>query len=713
MTKSKKKILLLVSILVAITVFFLLDLQEILTLDYFRRSHQDISAYVTAHRPFSMLLFFLLYILVTGLSLPGALVMTLIAGALFGLLWGTILVSFASSLGASMAFIISRTLLHDFVQQRYSKRLKIINEGVKKDGAYYLFTLRLIPLFPFFIINVVMALTPIRLATFYLVSQAGMLPGTLVYVNAGTQLSQIESLSGILSPDLLIAFVLLALFPYLAKAVIGFINRRRVYKGFKKPDEFDQNLTVIGAGSAGLVAAYIAAAVKARVMLIEKHKMGGDCLNTGCVPSKALIRSARFLADASEAEALGFKPVHPEFEFADVMQRVQSVIRKVEPHDSIERYTSLGVECVEGEAEILSPWEIKVNNRTVTTRNIIIAAGASPFVPPIEGLDKIHYYTSDTIWECRELPGRLVVLGGGPIGCELAQCFALFGSRVIQVEMMPRLLLQEDEDASSMVYQTFVAQEIDVRLGYKATRIKCNNGTKILVCEHQGKEIEIEFDAILVAVGRKANTTGYGLDRLNIPLTPQGTIAVNDYLQTIYPNIYACGDVAGPYQFTHTAAHQAWYAAVNALFSRFRKFRVDYSVIPRATFTRPEVASVGLNEAQAREKEIEYEVTRYGIDDLDRAIADGTDYGMVKVLTVPGKDRVLGATIVGDHAADLITEYISAMKHGIGLNKILGTIHIYPTLSEANKYAAGNWKKEHAPLTVLRWLKKYHNWMRH
>ncbi len=707
-----KKILLLGLVLIAVASFFIFDLQQYLTLEYFNHSQAEISSYVSENRIAAMLIFFLIYILVTGLSLPGALIMTLVAGALFGLLWGTVLVSFASSIGASLAFIISRTLLHDFIQERYKKRLNTINEGIRKDGAFYLFTLRLIPIFPFFIINVVMALTPIRLLTFYLVSQVGMLPGTLVYVNAGTQLAQIDSVSSILSPGLLTAFVLLGLFPYLAKGLVNFINRQRVYKNYKKPDQFDYNLIVIGAGSAGLVAAYIASAVKARVLLIEKHKMGGDCLNTGCVPSKALIRSSRFLADIHRAEDFGFKPVNASFDFAEIMQRVQTVIRKIEPHDSVERYTELGVECLAGEAEIMSPWEVRINDQIITTKSIIIAAGAGPFIPPIDGIEQIHYYTSDNIWEIRELPERLVVLGGGPIGCELAQCFATFGSKVTLVEMAARLLSLEDEEVSSMILNSFENDGVDVRLEYKAVKIKQDSARKILCCDHIDRSVEIEFDAILVAVGRKANTEGYGLERLGIRLTRQGTIEINKYMQTCYPNILACGDVAGPFQFTHTAAHQAWYASVNALFGNLKKFRVDYSVIPRATFTEPEVASVGINELEAKEQNIDYEVTRYELDDLDRAIADSADRGLIKLLTVPGKDRILGVTIVGEHAADLIIEYITAMKNDIGLNRILGTIHIYPTLSEANKFAAGNWKKQHAPEKLLRWIKTYHDWMR-
>jgi pyruvate/2-oxoglutarate dehydrogenase complex dihydrolipoamide dehydrogenase (E3) component/uncharacterized membrane protein YdjX (TVP38/TMEM64 family) len=644
----------------------------------------------------------------TGLSIPGATVLTLLAGAIFGFWLGVVLVSFASSIGATVAFLLSRFVLRDWVQARFGPQLRRVNEGVAREGAFYLFTLRIVPAVPFFVINVAMAITPIRAWTFYWVSQIGMLGATLVYVNAGTQLARLESPAGILSPGLLGAFVLLGLFPFAAKAFVGHLRTRQLYARWKRPAKFDRNLVVIGGGSAGLVAAYIAAAVRAKVTLIEKHRMGGDCLNTGCVPSKALIKSAKVVALMRNAEKFGLKKASVEFDFAEVMERVQRVIAEVEPHDSVERYTALGVECIRGEAKITSPWTVQVDGRTLTTRAIVIAAGARPFIPPIAGIQSIEVLTSDTLWNLRKLPRRLLVLGGGPVGCELAQAFARLGSQVTQVEMLPRLLAREDPEVSERVLERFTAEGVDVRLRHKALRFE----DRKLVCEHAGGETTIEFDQLLCAVGRAANTSGYGLEELGIPLSRSGTVQTDEFMRTAYPNIYACGDVAGPYQFTHTASHQAWYASVNALFGRFRKFRADYSVIPWATFTDPEVARVGLNEAEAQERGVPYEVTTFGIEELDRAIADGTAHGMVTVLTVPGKDRVLGATIVGEHAADLIVEFVAAIKHGIGLNRILGTIHIYPTLAEANKYVAGAWKRAHAPEGLLRKVERFHAWMR-
>ena len=711
---KRTQVLVLVAIVVAVTAFIAFDLQRFITLDAIKSRQAVVTAYRDAHPLLAAAAYAALYVAMTALSLPGAAVLTVAGGAVFGLLWGTLLVSFASSLGATLAFLAARFLFRDAVAARFGDRLRTVDAGIAKEGAFYLFTLRLVPVVPFFLVNLALGLTALPARTFYWVSQIGMLPATLVFVNAGTELGQITSLRGVLSPTLVVSFVLLGVFPLLAKKIVGGIRARRVYAKWPQPRQFDRNLVVIGAGSAGLVSAYIAAAVKARVTLVEKHRMGGDCLNTGCVPSKALIRSAKLVSQMRRAGEFGLGPLSVSVDFAAVMERVQRVVRTVEPHDSAERYTKLGVECLEGEARITSPWTVDVTTaagvKTLTTRAIVIAAGARPVVPPIPGIQDMGCLTSDTLWALRELPRRLVVLGGGPIGCELAQCFARFGSKVTQVEMLPRILAREDPDIAERVAARFRAEGIAILVGHQAMRFLADNGEKVLVAAHDGRDVHVPFDALLCAVGRVANTTGYGLEELGIPTTPARTVETNEFLETIYPNIYACGDVAGPYQFTHTAAHQAWYAAVNALFGRFRRFRVDYSVIPWATFTDPEVARVGINETEAKQQGIEYELTTYGIDELDRAITDEEAHGVVKVLTVPGKDRILGATIVGEHAGDLIAEFVAAMKHGIGLNRILGTIHIYPTLAEANKYAAGVWKRNHAPAGLLRFAARYHAW---
>ncbi|MBK7315844.1 FAD-dependent oxidoreductase [Candidatus Aalborgicola defluviihabitans] len=738
---NTKKFLAVAALASAIVLFCAFDLHQYLSLDALRQSQAQLSA-LHAQSPWTVALgFFVVYVAATALSFPGATILTLAGGAIFGLGWGLLLVSFASTIGATLAFLAARFLLRDWVQARFATRLAAIDKGVQRDGAFYLFGLRLIPVVPFFVINLAMGLTTMRARTFYWVSQLGMLAGTAVYVNAGTQLAQIQSPKDVVSPGLLGSFVLLGLFPLIARKMMDAVQRRKVYARWaaSKPKSFDRNLIVIGGGAGGLVSAYIAAAVKAKVTLVEAHKMGGDCLNYGCVPSKALIRSAKLAHQMQHAKRYGLDSGlckadegYRLFSFKEIMQRIQAAIAAIEPHDSIERYTALGVEVLQGYAKIINPWTVEITLNAdhapprvvrLTTRSIVIAAGARPFVPPLPGLDAVGYVTSDTLWErfaqLDEIPKRLVVLGGGPIGCELAQSFARLGSAVTQVEMAPRLMTREDEDVSELVTASLRADGVQVLTAHKALRCdgtdpdkgNGNGKTKVLVVEHAGTELRIEFDQLLCAVGRSARLSGYGLEELGIPT--HKTVETNEYLQTIYPNIFAAGDVAGPYQFTHTAAHQAWYAAVNALFGDFKKFTVDYSVIPWATFTDPEVARVGLNEQEAKEHGIAYELTHYGMNDLDRAIADSETQGFVKVLTVPGKDKILGVTIVGTHAGDLLAEYVLAMKHGLGLNKILGTIHTYPTLSEANKYAAGEWKRAHQPLVLLEWVRKFHNWRRH
>ncbi|WP_417791053.1 FAD-dependent oxidoreductase [Stutzerimonas xanthomarina] len=707
---NSRKVALIALVLVLLAAFFVFDIGQYLNLDALKAQQAAFDAQVQAHPWVAGSVFFIVYVLVTALSLPGAALMTLVGGALFGLLGGTLLASFASTLGATLAMLLSRYLLRDWVQTRFQQRLAKIDQGIEREGASYLFALRLVPVFPFFLINLAMGLTRLPVRTFWWVSQLGMLPGTLVYVNAGRELGQLESLGGILSPGLIGAFVLLGLLPVLSRKALDWFKARKVYAGWDKPRHFDRNLVVIGAGSGGLVSAYIAAAVKAKVTLIEKHKMGGDCLNTGCVPSKALIRSARLARDMKKAEQLGFKPIDAEVDFAAVMSRIQRVIAMVEPHDSVERYTGLGVEVIEGEARITSPWTVEVNGQRITTRAIVIATGAGPTVPSIPGIEQVAPLTSDTVWTLREQPKRLLVLGGGPIGCELAQAFQRLGCQVTLVQRNERLLPREDADASAAVLASLRDDGVDVRLRHNAERF--TEGQRQLVCRSLDSdgEVVIEFDRVLLALGRTANTRGFGVEELRLEVRKNGTLATDDYLATRFPNIYAVGDVTGPFQFTHVSSHQAWYGAVNGLFGGFKRFKVDYRVIPWATFTDPEVAHVGLNQQEAQAQGVAYEVTRFGMEELDRAIADEAAHGYIKVLTVPGKDQILGATIVGEHAGDLITEYVSAMKHGLGLNKILGTIHIYPTLAEANKSVAGEWKRTHAPARVLRWVARFHRW---
>jgi pyruvate/2-oxoglutarate dehydrogenase complex dihydrolipoamide dehydrogenase (E3) component/uncharacterized membrane protein YdjX (TVP38/TMEM64 family) len=714
-----KKAFLALLILAAIVVFVAFDLGRFLTLDSLKQAKGTLAAWQSNEPWLVAAGYFGLYVTMAALSLPGAAIMTVAAGAIFGIAQGTVLVSFASSLGAVLAFASARFVLRDSVQRRAGDSLKAVNEGVAKDGMFYLFTLRLVPVFPFFVVNLLMGLTSIRLRTFYWVSQLGMLPATIVFVYAGTQLAHIQRLSDVVSPRLLLSFTILGIFPLIARGIVRALQKRRVYARWRRPSSFDRNLVVIGAGAAGLISAYIAATVRAKVTLVEAHRMGGDCLNYGCVPSKALIRSATLAYEMAHADRYGIEPATPRINFRSVMARIHEVIRAIEPHDSVERYSKLGVEVMKGYAKIVDPWTVEValnegDTRRLTTRSIVIATGASPTVPSVPGLEEVGYVTTDTLWEefsaLEAPPRRLAVLGGGPVGCELAQSFARLGSTVMQIEMLPRILIREDEEVSAFVRGRLEADGVAVFTDHKVLRAEKHAGAKALIIEHQGNSKRIEFDALICATGRTARLKGYGLETLGIET--DRTIHTNEFLETLYPNIFAAGDVAGPYQLTHVAAHQAWYASVNALFGSVRKFKADYSTIPWSTFTDPEVARVGLSEQEAKQRNVPYEVTRYELQELDRAIADSATEGFVKILTVPGKDRILGVTIVGKHAGDLLAEFVLAMKHGLGLAKVLGTIHIYPTLAEANKSAAGEWRRAHAPHRLLPWVARYHAWMR-
>ncbi len=722
-TPRWRQLLLIAAIALAVALFFALGLHRQLNLAALQRAHGALLEW-RARSPLLVAGAYLLaYVLVTALSLPGAAVLTLAGGAIFGLGLGTLLVSFASSAGALLAFLAARTLLRDLVRRRFGRQLAAIEAGVERDGVLYLLSLRLAPVVPFFLINLLMALTPMRAVSFYLTSQIGMLPGTLVYVNAGTQLAQLRGLGGILSPPLLGSLLLLALFPWLAKAATRRWQIWRLYRPWRRPRRFDRNLIVIGAGAAGLVTSYIAATVKARVTLVERGEMGGDCLNTGCVPSKALISSARLAARMRRADRYGLEPVEPQLSVRQVFARVAAKVEAIAPHDSVARYEDLGVEVLRGQARLLDPWTVAIQDhqgaeRRLTARSIVLATGAQPMVPPLPGIDQVPLLTSETVWSwlgsCALERPRLVVLGGGPIACELAQALAQLGLPITQIQRSGRLLKKEDADVAAEVQLALEADGVTLHTGAQVLgfeRAPGPQGAVSVLVQRGQQQQRIACDAVLCALGRRARLTGYGLEELGIPTG--ATVTTNAFLQTNYPNIYAAGDVAGPFQFTHTAAHQAWYAAVNALFGNLRSFKADYRVLPRTTFTEPEVATVGLTEADATAQQVAVEVTRFPLHELDRAIVESAEQGFVKVLTQPGSDRILGATIVGEHAGELLAEFVLAMTWGLGLSKIFATIHAYPTFTEANKAAAASWKKQRVPHHLMPWLRRYHAWRRH
>lgn len=710
-----RKLMVLVVVLAAIAVIFMLDLDRYVSLSFLTSNIDKLRALFDEYPILFGLSFFALYVVCTGLSIPVATGLSLSAGAIFGFSIGMVIVSFAASIGATIAFSIARYALRDYVGAKFASTMMIVDKGIQEEGRLFLFAVRILPLVPFFIVNVVMGLTTMPALSFYWVSQLGMLPATFIYVNAGVHLSRIEHLSEILRLDVIVSLTALGLLPIVSRHLINRLRRRRVYQPYakQKPRRFDYDLVVIGAGSAGLVTAYIGATLKAKVLLVEKNKMGGDCLNTGCVPSKALIRAAHAVHEAQQSARFGIKRVTIDFDFRDVMERLRSVIKAIEPHDSVERYQSLGVHVKHGDATIMSPWTVAIGDEHVQTRAITIATGAAPLVPPIDGIHAIDYLTSENLWQLDVLPKRLLILGGGPIGCELAQAFARLGARVTIVEMAERILAAEDSEASATIAQRLRDEGIDILTNHKAIQFKRGEHGDMLIANALGNNVEVFFDKVLIAVGRKARTTGFGLEELGIARRPNGTIDVNEYLATKYPNIFACGDAAGPYQFTHFAAHQAWYCAVNGLFGGFKKFAVDYRVIPWCTYTDPEIATVGLTEAAALKANIEYEVVRFPLSDLDRAIIDGANYGFIKVVVAKNTDRIIGATVVSKDASNLIMELVTAMKFNHGLRKILATIHVYPSLGEANKYAAGVWQKAHTPKRALAVLEKYFAWRRH
>ncbi|MXZ43622.1 MAG: FAD-binding protein [Gammaproteobacteria bacterium] len=462
--------------------------------------------------------------------------------------------------------------------------------------------------------------------------------------------------------------------------------------------KYDYNLIVIGAGSAGLIASLVSATAGAKTMLVESNQMGGDCLHTGCVPSKTLIASARIAHEVRNASRYGIETTQASTNFPAVMRRVHEAIAQIQPHDSVERYTSLGVDCRRGHARVLDPHIVEVNGERPTTRSIVLATGATPTVPSIPGLLDCQFLTSETLWDLKELPRRLVVLGGGPIGCELAQAFHRLGSKVAIVEVEDQLLPLEDVDVSEVITDVLLSEGVDLYTGWQASA--CKN--QQLTIHRFGRERVLDFDQLLVATGRTPRVKNLGLEEVGINLSAKQTVKVNRYLQTEVNSVFACGDVVGPYQFTHMAAHQAWFASMNALTRPFWRLKLNDKIVPWAIFTDPELARVGVSENDATRLRIPHEVTKYSFAELDRAVAEGTSKGFVKLITKPGKDTLLGACIVGPSAGELISSCINAMRHGYGVNSILSTIHVYPTRMEAVRLAAGRLRRAQAPPSLLK-----------
>ena len=740
--------------LVLVCLLGLLQGADWFSLARLQMQYHDLQAWYVQSPWTARALFFGLYLILASAAVPGIVVLTLAGGAIFGFAWGLVLVSFASTLGATLTLVTVRHVLPQTIASAMGPRvqalLRNVTKGLEREGVFFLLSLRLIPLIPFGLINVVMAFTRMPIGRFYLVSQLGMLPTTILYLQAAAQLAALHAASDVLAPELMLVLLglglAIAVLPFIAKRVLHWIALRKKLSAWKRPRRFDYNLIVIGGGAAGLVSAYVAAHAQTRVALIEAAEMGGDCLNRGCVPSKALIQSARVAHQLHQAAQFGLQAGPLNVDLAAVMHRLRAVIAAIAPHDSVQRYQGLGVDVFQAQAYILDPWTVELRRPgqealRMTARRMVLATGAKPHVPDIPGLSTSGFVTSDTLWDAlaqrSELPRRIAILGGGPVGCELAQAFARLGSQVSLIESGSALLGREDADVSALVQQALERDGVRVFTQHRAVRCESAELPQqqglLVLCENapkrpadigastvlgssgvQAGEFAVPFDLLICATGRDARLAGFGLE--NLGLATGQALQTNEFMQTEVPTLFAAGDVAGPYQSTHAAAHQAWYASVNALLDGWWALPARYGALPSTVYVAPEVARVGLNEKQAKARGVPYEVNLFSFADLDRALCDAPagemPAGFVKVLTPPGRDRLLGVTIVGDQAAELLAPYVLAMRHRLGLKAMLSTIHSYPTLSESARQVAGQWQRAHLPQWPLRWLRRWLTWRR-
>lgn len=696
MNKLIKKVGLLVLIIICVIMFYHLDGNQYLNFENLKSHHQELFTFYQQNPLRFTLIYFFLYVGLVALSFPGATVLSLAGGYIFGFIKGLLIINWASTIGASIAFLIARFFFKDYLQRKFHYTFQKINQGMDREGNQYLLTLRLIPVFPFFLINILMGLTNISLLRFFIVSLIGMLPGTAVYVWAGTSLQNINSVSDIFTAKLITIFFLVGLIPILQSRILIYLKQKKHYSQFKTPKNYDYNLIVIGGGAAGLVNAYIATNLKAKVLLVEEDKMGGECLNYGCVPSKALI-------------SLSKTKKYSKANFYDLKNEIAKIIESIAPHDSVDRYKEMGVECVKGKASLISPFEVQINGTKYTGRKIIIATGAKPIYPNIKGLDVNKVFDYESIWKIENLPEKLVIIGGGAIGCELALAFSNLGTKVTIIEQN-EVLGTEDRDVASLVMKGLIGNNIDIC--EKSDLLTINHDKCSITFRNKNEVSEVPFDVLLIACGKIGNTDSISTT-LNLDLDSKKFILVNEYLETLkYRNIYACGDVNGLKQLTNAAAHQAWYTSVNALFGNWKKFSIEHDYIPHAVFVEPEIARVGVNELEALRNNLEYDLYHFDSSDLDRNLIERKKLGIIKVLTIKNTDQILGVTIVGEAASEIIAEYVLAMKYKLGLNKVLATSHIYPSFSEQNKYVAGVWKKRSVPGVILKVLKKYHQLVR-
>jgi pyruvate/2-oxoglutarate dehydrogenase complex dihydrolipoamide dehydrogenase (E3) component/uncharacterized membrane protein YdjX (TVP38/TMEM64 family) len=698
------------------------------------------------------------YILACVLFIPGSL-LTLGAGFVFGIVVGTITVSIASTLGATAAFLLGRTLARPWIEARVAHRPKFraLDEAVRRQGFKIVLLTRLSPIFPFNLLNYTFGLTRVSLRDYILASWIGMLPGTVMYVYLGTTLKTLADLAAGNVPTSVGQQVLFGAGLVATVAVTVLITRlarKALQEAIPPPtrqteplahgdlampntvqvlpdDVHNQtlvanvhprdwvnpqpqsryNLVVIGAGTGGLVCAAGAAGLGARVALVEKHLLGGDCLNVGCVPSKALLRAARAYADVRDAAGFGVTvPPGAKVDFPAVMERMRRLRAGISPNDSAARFHSLGVDVFLGAAHFTGPDAVEVNGQTLRFARAVIATGGRPIQPPIPGLAEAGFQTNETIFSLMELPRRLAVIGAGPIGCELVQAFARFGSQTFLVGKQPQILPREDPDAAQLVETALQHDGVQLLLGHDLRRVERSGGERVLCLESPHGPKEIRVDDILVAVGRVPNVDGLNLEAAGVAHDSRIGVQVDDRLRTTSPRIYAVGDVCSRYQFTHAADAMARLAIQNALF--FGGARLSALTIPWCTYTDPEIAHVGLYERQAQEQGIAVQTLTQPLDGVDRALLDGETAGFVRVHLRRGTDKILGATIVARHAGDMISELTLAMTGGLGLRTPARTIHPYPTQAEAIKKVADAYNRTRLTPFVKRMLDKWMAWTR-
>ncbi|MBA3536096.1 MAG: FAD-dependent oxidoreductase [Tatlockia sp.] len=703
MSKKLRSWLPLILLLGLLILFFSLRLDKYLTFTSLRENRATLISWTKEHFFMAALLYMSCYTLAVAASVPGAVFLTLAGGFLFGVVFGTVFVIVSATLGATALFFAVRTSFGDWLAKSALSWLGRMREGFQQNAFSYLLMLRLVPLFPFWVVNIVPALLGVDAKTFIITTFFGILPGSIVYVMVGNGLSHVFEANQ--TPNLGIIFDIKVLLPLLALAALSFIPilyKRVNPKEQKKNPKTNQikcDLSIIGAGAGGLSVAAVAAQLGLKVVLLESGKMGGDCLNYGCVPSKSLLAAGKIAYQLRHAAQFGISSKGLEIDFKKVMQQVHAVIKVLAKNDSVERFESLGVQVIKAVARFSGVNTLVAQDRVIEARRIVIATGSSPFKPPIPGLEDTPYLTNETIFNLTEQPKHLIVIGGGPIGCELAQAFSMLGSKITLIEGF-NLLPKDDVDCVAILRAQLKAMGIIIHEQAKVLGVEphAHGGIKVSI-NQAGEKLAIRGSHLLIATGRRANVENLDLEKAGIVYSNKG-IEVNSRLQTSNRRVYALGDVVGPYQFTHMATYQAGIVLRNIAFKIPAK--VDYRAIPWVTYTLPEIAHVGLLAEEAL-KHADIQFTEWSFLENDRAQTEHSLEGKIKIIS-DKKGRVLGVTIVGAHAGELILPWVIAIREKRTLRSFTDAVSPYPTLSEISKRVAGEFYKSKLFSNKTRWL---------